>query len=191
MFYYLQKATWEPTYNPAYQSMSLADYARQTGGENNYMVRKLVGKNYFSAIEESDLEIAKKIVKEKMIVGIMDEFEESIHRFNAIMGVDENKPENQECFEKYAAKEQKSTLAERQDANREFAKDQRQNTAKQLRKATDARNSNEHPDIEEKSPAWDAIVKKNQFDMKLYQFVRAVFEEQKALFDEGGIFHTT
>mmetsp|Transcript_23955 Transcript_23955/g.49614 ORF Transcript_23955/g.49614 Transcript_23955/m.49614 type:complete len:568 (+) Transcript_23955:305-2008(+) len=191
MFYYLQKATWEPTYNPAYQTMSLADYARQTGGENNYMVRKLVGKNYFASIEESDLEIAKKIVKEKMIVGIMDEFEESIHRFNAIMGVDENKPENLECFDKYAAKEQKTTLAERQDANREFAKDQRQNTAKQLRKATDARNSNEHPDIEETSPAWEAIAKKNQFDMKLYQFVRAVFDEQKALFDVGGIFHKT
>lgn len=107
------------------------------------------------------------------------------------MGVDENKPENLECFDKYAAKEQKTTLAERQDANREFAKDQRQNTAKQLRKATDARNSNEHPDIEETSPAWEAIAKKNQFDMKLYQFVRAVFDEQKALFDVGGIFHKT
>ncbi|KAL7469749.1 hypothetical protein ACHAXS_010016 [Conticribra weissflogii] len=192
MFYYLQKATWEPTYNPAYKKMTLTQYAMKTGGENNYVVRKLVDKTYRETINDEDLEKAKRIVKEKMIVGIMDEFEESVHRFNAVMGIDESNPENRECFEKYAAAEHEATKQERQDANREFAKDERQNAAKKLRESNnpDGRNSNVHPEVSMKSPAWNSIVKNNLYDVRLYQYVRALFDEQKSLFEPGGVYYT-
>mmetsp|Transcript_21194 Transcript_21194/g.44389 ORF Transcript_21194/g.44389 Transcript_21194/m.44389 type:complete len:484 (-) Transcript_21194:133-1584(-) len=191
MFYYLQKATWEPTYNPAYKKMTLAQYAMTTGGENNYVVRKLVDKTYRDTICDEDLEKAKRIVKEKIIVGIMDEFEESVHRFNAVMGIDASNPENLACFDKYAAAEHEATKQERQDANREFAKDQRQNAAKELRATNipDGRNSNSHPEVSVKSPAWNSIVKNNLYDVRLYQYVRALFDEQKALFEPGGVYY--
>ena len=187
MFYYLQDATWEPTYSPTYKTMTLAQYAQRTGGENNYMVRKIVGKRYNAVIGDDDLEMAKTIVKEKFIVGIMEEFEESVHRFSALLDIDETTYDNKECFDKYAIKEQKATQEERKEVNREFAKDRRQTAAKQLRRAADGKNSNAHPDIEEKSPAWDAIAKKNVHDLKFYQFVRALFDEQKTMFEEGGV----
>ena len=41
LYYYLQTATWEPTYNPALQKMSLEEYANSTFIESNWMVRAL------------------------------------------------------------------------------------------------------------------------------------------------------
>ena len=44
LFYYLQVATWEPTYNPALMNMTLLDYANSDLVEANFVLRSLVGK---------------------------------------------------------------------------------------------------------------------------------------------------
>eukprot|EP00957_Ditylum_brightwellii_P041899 3173272-Ditylum_brightwellii.AAC.1 len=41
MFYYIQSADWEPTYNPELKDMKLSEYARSEYIENNYYTRKL------------------------------------------------------------------------------------------------------------------------------------------------------
>lgn len=39
LFYYLQNATHEPTYNPLFQHMTLQEYANSSWVESNFMVR--------------------------------------------------------------------------------------------------------------------------------------------------------
>ena len=41
IFYYLQKATWEPTYDPQLAQMTIDDYARSEKCESNWLVRSL------------------------------------------------------------------------------------------------------------------------------------------------------
>ena len=80
LYYYLQTATWEPTYNPALQKMSLEEYANSTFIESNWMVRALSGKRTGKLTEE-DVTLAMAIIREKCLVGLVDHFEESMDRF--------------------------------------------------------------------------------------------------------------
>lgn len=47
-------------------------------------------------------------------------------------------------------------------------------------------NKNKHPTIEEGSEAWMNLWKHNELDVQLYEYARALFEDQGALFGEGG-----
>ena len=41
MFFYIQIADWEPTYNPELAKMTISEYAVSPNIENNWMVRTL------------------------------------------------------------------------------------------------------------------------------------------------------
>mmetsp|Transcript_28187 Transcript_28187/g.60501 ORF Transcript_28187/g.60501 Transcript_28187/m.60501 type:complete len:219 (-) Transcript_28187:1115-1771(-) len=47
-------------------------------------------------------------------------------------------------------------------------------------------NKNLHPSVEEGSVAWNLLYKQNELDMMLYEYAQLLFEEQRALFGEGG-----
>ena len=47
-------------------------------------------------------------------------------------------------------------------------------------------NKNAHLALEEGSIAWDLLARHNRFDMQLYLYSQLLFEEQTALFGEGG-----
>jgi len=49
------------------------------------MVKKLAGKRMNDVVDENDLILAMKTLKSRFIVGLMDNMEESIHRFNTIL----------------------------------------------------------------------------------------------------------
>ena len=85
LFYYLQQATWEPTYTEEYASMTIDEYARSPLCESNWMVRTLVNKME-GPLEPSDIEIAKEIIRQKCIVGLLDEMGETIRRFHSYFG---------------------------------------------------------------------------------------------------------
>lgn len=85
LFYYLQQATWEPTYNPELASMTIEEYAYSPLCESNWMVRSLVNKME-GPLEPTDIAIAKAIIRRKCIVGLLDEMDETIHRFHAFFG---------------------------------------------------------------------------------------------------------
>ena len=85
LFYYLQQATWEPTYTPEYASMTIDEYARSPLCESNWMVRSLVNKME-GPLEPSDIAIAKEIIRQKCIVGLLDEMGETIRRFHSYFG---------------------------------------------------------------------------------------------------------
>ena len=89
LFYYLQHATWEPTYNAQYATMTLEDYAYSPYCESNWMVRSLVNKME-GPLEPADIEIAKEIIRKKCIVGLMDRMDETIIRFHAFFGFEDD-----------------------------------------------------------------------------------------------------
>ena len=100
-FFYLRKATWEPTYNERWQKMSLTEWASRERGENNWMVRKLVGKDPTAELTPDDLKVAMKIIQTKFVIGLLDRYHESIHRFNMFLGVDETSPRSQQCMDEF------------------------------------------------------------------------------------------
>ena len=85
IFYYLQKATWEPTYDPQLAQMTIDDYARSEKCESNWLVRSLVGQME-GPLNSDSLEIAKEVLRQKCLVGFMDEMEGSIERFHSYFG---------------------------------------------------------------------------------------------------------
>lgn len=134
MFYYLQSATWERTYRPEWADMTVLEWANLPNAEEDYMVHKLVNKRFGEPVSENDLIIAKELVRQRFIVGLMGEMEESIRRFNIVLGMDvENNERNVQCMaEFFGQKEQTPAIQEGEE--------------KTLAN-TDNKNSNKHPKV--------------------------------------------
>ena len=157
LYYYLQTATWEPTYNPALQQMTLEEYANSTLIESNWMVRTLSGKRTGQLTEE-DITLAMQIVKEKCVVGLLDHFEESLERFDEYFGFRPNDDESIQC--------QKDLLA---------------------RGGSNSNGSHKREQLDPDSPALKNIQKKNRADTLLYAYVQKLFEEQRHWFKNTGV----
>ena len=85
IFYYLQGATWEPTYNPIYAQWTIDDYAQSEYCESNWMVRALLDK-MTGPLSGEDIMVAKEVLRRKCIVGLMHRMEDSIVRFHSYFG---------------------------------------------------------------------------------------------------------
>lgn len=100
-FYYLQVATWEKSYRPEWNGLSLIEWAKNNkrgGADSNIMVHKLTGKAWTDRVSEKDLIVAKKILRDYVVVGLLDEAEESFRRFNIVLGIDEREARNERCM---------------------------------------------------------------------------------------------
>jgi len=88
-FYYLQKATWEPTYNPKTANMTLMQFINEQPLEINWMTRQLSGKD-FGDIEEEDFDAARMFLRKYCWIGMVERMEESIRRFGKLLGWDKD-----------------------------------------------------------------------------------------------------
>jgi len=126
--------------------------------------------------DEKDLIIAKELVRQRFIVGLMDEMVESIRRFNIVLGVDESSERSQQCMEDFGLLAPKDVtpaspvVAEGADGEAKTH-------------ATDKNNSNKHPKFVEGDPEFDAIAARNPLDMILYKYILQLFEDQKLIID--------
>ena len=158
LFYYVQQATWERSYNPLWHNMSLFNWAQEymiNDYHVNTLTKSLSKKNSHEEVTEQDLRIAQRTVNKRIFVGLIDNMEESIHRFNYIMGVDESSQLNRECIDKYFGHGVKKS------------------------------NSNSHPKVDESDPAWQYLAERNQYDVRLFEYIVQVFDEQRKV-----IFHS-
>mmetsp|Transcript_43783 Transcript_43783/g.78579 ORF Transcript_43783/g.78579 Transcript_43783/m.78579 type:complete len:353 (+) Transcript_43783:170-1228(+) len=151
-FYYLQIADWERTYSPEWKKLSVLEFATKINNDNNIMVKKLAGKTSNEEVTEVDLLIAMRTVNQRFIVGLTNQMEESIHRFNIVIGIDEPNEEHKKCIDHIEKK-----------------------------------NSNPHPKVEEGSPAWEALAEKNTLDIRLYEYMVQLFDEQKDIIESYAI----
>lgn len=150
MFYYLQKATWEPTYNPIYATWSIDDYVNSPLVEGNWMVRSLVNK-LEGPLDPDDVNVAKEILHRKCLVGLVDRMEESVVRFHAYFSFD-NDVALQCALRQYTSKEEGSR--------------------------TEEQNSHSHPELDTKGETYAILAKKNMLDIDLYNYATELFDEQ-------------
>lgn len=150
-FYYTQVATWERSYHPQWKDMDIQYWAENLNRDNNQMVKTLAGRGKDDVVTEADLSIAVRTIKLRFIVGLMNEMEESVHRFNVFMGIDESEESIRVCMDQYFGHGVKKE------------------------------NSNSHPKVQEGSTAWQVLARDNAFDIRLYESIVQQFDEQKEI----------
>ena len=87
-FYYIQVATWENSYRPDLRGMDIVDWATDVNVDDNHLVNRLAGNLNRKMADEGQLQLAMATVRKYFIVGLMSEMDESIRRFNKVMGID-------------------------------------------------------------------------------------------------------
>lgn len=150
-FYYLQTATWERTYHPAWKNVTVLQFAKNKNRDNNFMVKKLAGKKMNAAVGEEDLLLAMATLSQRFVVGLTNRMEESMRRFNVVLGIDEQETGNIRCMDEF------------------FGHGEQR------------KNANPHPQVKKGSPAWKAFAAKNALDIRLYAYILELFEEQTDL----------
>jgi hypothetical protein len=65
--------------------VTMEQYAKGKGIENNWLTRFLTGKTE-GALSSEHLELAKKILNAKFVVGFLDDMDESVYRLMKMMG---------------------------------------------------------------------------------------------------------
>mmetsp|Transcript_12761 Transcript_12761/g.19667 ORF Transcript_12761/g.19667 Transcript_12761/m.19667 type:complete len:408 (+) Transcript_12761:67-1290(+) len=178
-FYYLQTATWERTYRPEWADMSVLEWAEKHNHDENFLVKKIVGKKLTEKATMADLIIAKEIVRRRFIVGLLDEMEESVHRFNVMLGVDESDDKTKECMTEVfgTTKDESDKSGEEVDSveSQGDGGDEEENTVEINT------NSNKHPQIVEGMPEYKVLAESNSLDMILYEYIRLLFKEQRSI----------
>ena len=103
LFHYLKKATWEPTFSERLKKIeSIEDYAISEFAEDNWMTRFLTGKMTGLLIRD-DLEVAREILRRKVIIGLILDVRSAVERFLHYFGWNFNSlsPEQQQCLNAY------------------------------------------------------------------------------------------
>ncbi|KAL3811833.1 hypothetical protein ACHAXA_004260 [Cyclostephanos tholiformis] len=149
IFYYLQSATWEPTYNPVYAGWTIDDYARSEYCESDWMVRTLVNK-MTGPLEPEDMNVAMEILKRKCLVGLMDDMEGSITRYHNYFRFETPYKNALDC------------------SRRNFA----------MKGGNVGQNGHIHPTLDPNSETYTILEQKNMLDVRLYEYARELYAEQ-------------
>lgn len=171
-YYYLQEASWEKTYNPDIAKETLGEYARKY---DNRVLRQLIGKDIkWTAITQSDLDVAKEVVRTRMLVGLMSDVEGSMRRFIQYFGWEDrddfNIDEYSKCMEEEFPKvDDREGFSGGDGASHGNYK---------------SGNKHKHPKVEKGSPDWEEVAQVNKWDIELYDYILKVYEEQgRTMFD--------
>lgn len=85
MYHYLSSASWDPLYDPGLKGLTIEEYARSASVEHNWMTRFLVDKRG-GTLSKHDMVTAKEILRTKCLVGIYEDLENSLKRFQLYFG---------------------------------------------------------------------------------------------------------
>jgi hypothetical protein len=156
-FFYLgsESAKHERNYNPAYKNMTIAEYLQSNSLESDWMTRKLNGDLRGKVLPEH-VEHAKQILGTKFLIGLLSQFEESLHRFATYFRWKLPKDYKQ-CIE---------NIVNEGGANK--------NTA--------ANSYYREKVLQPSSPEYQLLLQYNQYDLQLYQFGEQLFKEQRRHF---------
>ncbi|KAL7480158.1 hypothetical protein ACHAW6_005867 [Cyclotella cf. meneghiniana] len=133
------------------ENVSIEDYAQGNGIENNWMTRFLANR-MTGELTKDDLEQAKEILKEKFLIGFLDDLEESIYRIVKFNGW------------KYA-----------QD---ETEKMKQEDCISDLIKIGSNINTDGYEIPKRGTQAYALIVWQTQFDTKLFDYAKTLFDAQ-------------
>mmetsp|Transcript_2323 Transcript_2323/g.3021 ORF Transcript_2323/g.3021 Transcript_2323/m.3021 type:complete len:474 (+) Transcript_2323:40-1461(+) len=102
VFYHRGWAHWDnDIYDPELAEMSIVEYAKQSRIEHNWMVRFL-SKRMRGDVRIEDLNVAKRILSQKCLIGLLEQKEETIKRFERYLHWDVHTQEKRQCLNKLA-----------------------------------------------------------------------------------------
>ena len=90
LFYYRRIATWEPTYRPEFNDITLMEYVEMDGYYDNWMVRMLTNAK-LGGLNDGHLELARSILERKFVVGMSEHMDETFRHFEMYYGWKEKK----------------------------------------------------------------------------------------------------
>jgi len=152
LFSYLQYADWELTYSTKLANMTLEEFGNSSYIEDNWLLRFL-SNSYDQELTEADMIVAKRLLREKFLIGLLNEREETMDRFEKFFG--------------WKYKIDPKT----QEACRENFMSSGSNT-----------NKNSIVKPKPGSKAYEAIAARNRWDMQLYEYIESLFWDQEKLF---------
>lgn len=94
----LAHRNWEEQYRPNWKRIDVLEFAKNKNTDNDYMVKKLAGLKSTDTATEADLRLAMRTIKKRFVVGLLDDLEESVRRFNLVAGIDASDKENRKCM---------------------------------------------------------------------------------------------
>ncbi len=174
LFYYLQSATWEPTYNPELANMTIDEYANSPLLEANFMTRSLVDK-MVGPLSMDDIEMAKEIIRRKVFVGLVGQFETSVRNFNEVCGFEPN-------FDVEIDGIESKNITDDIESNEIPGKREREQRKKDcIHRLTGRGGSNRHrhQPLQEGSETYQILERKNAWDMTLWDFIEEEFGRQQ------------
>ena len=150
----------DDNYNERIKSMTLLQFASSKYVEDNPMVRLLTNTRAPYKLAEADLQVAKKIIELKCLLGLYRDLDASLARFHryfrwndGAMGGKERKETAQTC---------KSELTQKGDTWLTAQKEK----------------------IEEGGDVWKQFAKSNELDLELYEYVESLYKYQgEKIFD--------
>lgn len=162
LFYYLQEATWEPTYNPELKDMTLLEYVNSPLVEANFVTRSLLNK-FTGPLSPEELNVAKEILRRKCIIGIVEDMEESLAGFDASLDFEPNL----------------HVFTEREDndgTRRDYVKSC-------MKEVKDGKGSNKHSHrkVDKDSEEYKILERKNGWDVTLWKYIQELYKEQKVM----------
>lgn len=152
MLNYLKYAEWEPTYIDEFKTMTLEEYTKSPYVENNFYTRVL-SDTMEGSLTDDHYKIALYNLQRKVFVGLLAKLDESIDRFEKMFNwnYNYNPAEQEQCREGYL--------------------DKGANVGKTKFIAVP----------EEGTEGYELLAWQNQYDLKLYNVVLQIFDEQKSL----------
>ncbi len=166
LFYYMQTATHEVTYNPIFANMTIEEYADSNLVESNFITRSLVNKME-EGLSPEDLEMAKEILKRKCLIGLMREFDTSMNLYNEAFQFQPNF-----SVEIDGEDNSKSAVAE-------ISKKTRSEKCIDGLQKTGGTNKHKHDQLSENSKAFETIERKNYWDLLLWEYIVDLYREQQ------------
>jgi hypothetical protein len=104
-FYYTKVATWERNYKPELANMSLVEYSLSHHCYDNWMTRRVVHKmDPQLQVTEGDLRVAKEILRQKALLLLTSNMDQSAFRMNQYFGWSLT-GDQRFCIEQYSHRE--------------------------------------------------------------------------------------
>lgn len=102
LFYFIQETQWRQpgTRNDQFAEISIEEFYKKQFAENNWMTRFLTNELTKGELTENDLNIAKEVLRQKCLVGLLEEKGESFDRVLKFFGWRPKNEEEQNCLQK-------------------------------------------------------------------------------------------
>ena len=157
------KYNWLRVTNDNVMQMTLEQFAISGYLDDNILTRTILSKttnngDYDALLTEIDLEMAKYVLKHKFIVGLYDEMEQSLQRFESFFGWNGQEGVG---IDTYRCQHDEVTSIQGRYYNN-----------------VNILPKNEEGGESDESAAIQAIMEKNRMDMKLYEYVMYLFDYQ-------------